>query len=547
MSENALICPKCAREFPDADHCPYDGVALIRAAVAGEGHGAPRPLQATGEALQISHPTSQRAEDTPPSRDEGAPAVQPAAASDNIEAENPRTSEPTIATAESSRKIAAFVAAHRGPKGASTRAHTNDTDSRATAISLPDELQNKGWRISGPLQPRAGVDQWPIVRSDSTEGTVSGQFNRYRSGALTTEELYTRLESQPIPGLTRIWAHGTVDVAGARATYDVTVQPEDGDEFLTEWFAHSAPSEQRALQLLTPLAQLLHRLEEAAVRPIVLEPSQLVCTPENELWLASAAALADTGNGEGYRADFDRSVLLPRTWAAPELTQQAVLSANSAIFSVGQLLAQALWGQPCTGAELQSGAVAFHALANPRLARVLMGCLWPRPAERWRPSDLYAAAECSRLDTMPASPPWGSRAPGAAATAFHLAGTAFWRLEDLLKAAVRPENWNESCQRIQPLLDWAQGTAWAGHAELLRRALLEGRSADWVLIGLYRTVLPDAPPTWRTLDLSDAEAANSLAALAQKALNGLPAARATLTKLLKADLRGAFSIPVNPD
>ena len=126
-----------------------------------------------------------------------------------------------------------------------------------------------------------------------------------------------------------------------------------------------------------------------------------------------------------------------------------------------------------------------------------MGCLWTRPVERWTLADLLRAHADDQATDLPAAPPWGSLAPGAASEAFALAGAMYWRLEDLLDGAVRPEHWSEAVARINEILEWSQSTAWAGQARLLDDALRHGRSADWALVNLRRTVCPDAPPSWR--------------------------------------------------
>ena len=41
-----------------------------------------------------------------------------------------------------------------------------------------------------------------------------------------------------------------------------------------------------------------------------------------------------------------------------------------------------------------------------------------------------------------------------------------------------------------------------------------------MLESVPRAVIPDTPPTWRELDLSDQAASQSLVAFAQRALNG---------------------------
>jgi hypothetical protein len=217
------------------------------------------------------------------------------------------------------------------------------------------------------------------------------------------------------------------------------------------------------------------------------------------------------------------------------------LSANAVVFSLGQLLAQAVWDQPLSLAEIQTGAVPFHSINDSRLARVLMGCLWPRSSERWTVEEVLQATACDQSAAMPATPPWESLAAGAAGTAFAFSGASYWRLEDLLAAANKPVHWDEAIERIAAILDWAEDTTWAGQVALMRKALNEKRSADWILVAITRAVLPETPPTWRGLVLSDTEAANSLVGLAQRALCEEGAADARrMQEFFQADLRGAF-------
>jgi hypothetical protein len=155
--------------------------------------------------------------------------------------------------------------------------------------------------------------------------------------------------------------------------------------------------------------------------------------------------------------------------------------------------------------------------------------------------DLLGAQSCERAEAMPEVAPWASLAPGASSSAFAFAGSSYWRLEDLLTAATQPPHWSEAISRIEALLGWAESTAWAGKAKLMKEALADGRSADWVLVALSRIVNPSAPLTWRALDLSDAEAERSLKGLAQRALTGTETDVDVMQAFFDADLRDAFA------
>lgn len=491
-----LVCPQCGEAYSGTDYCPVHWVRL----------------------------------------------VQPAAADTSPEAA-PQTEEGTEKEGDS--RLARFMS----KLGLRRVADKNSLDSdNATAVThaeppsvLPETVREKGWRIAGPVQGSQGaVDHWPVERPTEYGSVVAGQFYRYRTGALTSPEIYRRLEAHTTPLLARVWAHGTVDLGGARADYELVSLPKAGRS-LRAWLKESTPSEQRAWHLFPLLVELLRQLATSDVRPLSFEPDWLQYTDDDELWLATAATLTDVTIADAFRAEFERSALLPRGCTAPELTQQNMVSANASLFSLGQVLAEAVWGQPCSIEELQKGAVPFQKIADARLARVLMGCLWPRASERWTVDLLFQAAACDNAEAMPAAPAWASLVPGASSAAFALAGTSFWRLDDLLAEAVKPSRWDEAIARIEAILDWAEGTVWAGQVKLMRKALDAGRSADWVLVALSRAVLPDSPPTWRALDLTDDEAMQSLVGLAQRALKGSPADVAAMRELLRADLRGAFA------
>jgi hypothetical protein len=282
-------------------------------------------------------------------------------------------------------------------------------------------------------------------------------------------------------------------------------------------------------------------LAKAGVRPLLLEPETLARSTDGALWLTSAAMLESADAASDYHPEFTRNSLLPRGWSAPELAEEFMSSRNAVVFSLGQMLATCLHGHPYTLAELRSGAVRFRGIVDARLARIMMGCLWPRATERWTLTDVSRAMSTDDMRNLPATPPWGSLAPGALSDAFGLAGCSYWRLEDLLDAMAQPTHWHEASSRIGELLQWAEGTAWAGQAGLIRDALGRGHSVDWALVKLRSTVNPASPPTWRELDLSEDQAEASLVALAQRALqvDGQVSA-AALSNLFDADLRGAF-------
>ena len=546
MSQD-LMCPTCGQTFDgrtcDDDYCPVDGARLVPV-----GPAEPPAGSASAAPGDATAPAEETPETVAPGDSEAVapeapePPAEPASAEPSQDAPTPPLGDSRLADFMSRlglRRAGGRAGDQAGQGG--ERPRTGPATETEEPSPLPAEVREQGWRITGPVSSIPGlVDRWPVARTGADGAAVTGHFHRFRTGALTPDALYRRLEGGTPPHLARIWAHGTVDLGGARADYELVSGPE-GTQALERWLADSTPAEQRAWHLLPRLVDLLRALAAAGVQPLVLEPFHLALTPPGTLCLGTAAALTEDAAAPAYRPELERSPLLPPGWAAPELAQQNLASANAAVFSVGQLLAAALWGQPCSPADLQQGAVPFQAIGDGRLARVLMGCLWPRPLERWSLEQLAQTAAADTPEAMPATPPWEALAPGAAATAFHFAGAAYWRLESLLADAVTPARWAEATARLGAILEWAEGTAWVGQVTRLRAALAQGRSPDWALVALRHAVSPEAPLTWRGLDLGDAEAARSLAGLAQRALRQGEGEAATLQALFAADLRGAWT------
>lgn len=569
----AMICPTCGQIFDGEDYCPDDGTSLqpmsrpaprpatpsARAADAAQpgqagksvptaaervpARAKPEPVSAAAEVPGIAAPEQTRPEDIAP--DSPETAMPPHTGSPETPSA-PGGPSPTNDQAPRESKLADFMSRlglrRAQPRdGASDHPEAPRTDEVDARVSpLPEEVVAQGWRLAGPVRSTAAVDTWPIQRDPAHGEPEHGAFHRFRTGALTSSALYRRLHDREVPGLERLMAYGTVDLGGSRADYEIMAATHTG-QTLQQWLTESTPSERRAQHLLPFLAAWLRALCADGVQPMTIDPAQLVLTKENALWLTTAATLTGADAHQDYRPELERSALLSRIWSAPELTQQGLISPHAVVFSLGQILAQALWGEPCSHADLQVGAAPFGSIVDGHLARLLMGCLWPRPLERWTIEQFLLAAAGNQAATLPTVPPWDALVPGAASRAFTLAGTAFWRLENLLEAAVKPANWSEATTRLDALLDWAEQTPWKGRIELMRDALEQGRSADWVLCALTRTVRPEAPLTWRHLDVSDEEAERSLARLAQRALRGIDGEVATLRALFQADLRGAFA------
>lgn len=518
-------CPACGQSYgPEEDYCPVDGAKLRPLAPApvaddrAEIDAAASPTSDAENTVSESTATGPLPPFNPPhwSTQQGHPTASPAPEMDKKE-----------------RSLFDTLKKRLGI----TPPRADDP----ARWQMPPEVAAQGWTVSGPVESHAAWDRWPLVCTPADGKTMQGQLLRYRTGSLTSPATYQALQDRPLGAVGTIHAHGTTDLAGARFDYEVTHLPAGGQP-LSVWLSQTTPGEARAHYLAPLLARLLTQLAERHLQPWVLYP-ELLWLHEDRLSLNSIGAVRDLSDGPStqlhYSAALHDSALLKRPFAAPELLESGVSAASSPLFSVGQILSVALWGTERTLAEIGSGALPFALIQDPRLSRWLMGCLWPRPDGRWQLAD-FQAALTQPLEQLAALPAWASLMPGAATRAFRFAGQQFWRAEDLLHAAMRPAYWLEATEGIERLLHWLEQTAWAGQAALLRKELHQGKSVDWVLIRLIRTVVPDAPLTWRGHDFSDAQAEASLVALAQAALAGGATALQEVEALFTADLRGAF-------
>jgi hypothetical protein len=502
-------CPTCGKEFPTEDFCPVHGILLIV------------PKIAVDSELGI---------------DEASVSTQ------NIESiVSDSDSEEIIAGSkhESSTKLASFMS-----RLGLRRSKVNSDDSHEInlpASLLPEEVLDGGWKIAGSLLSASGVDAWPVEREISNV-VEQGVYRRFRTGSLTHPAIYDRILPVSLSPLPNLVAHGTVDMSGARTDFELVSNIQPG-MMLDRWFAESNPSEERAQFLLRSLSTVLTELSNGGFQPIVLEASQLSVSEDGKIALISLGVIAEIQTSADfikYRPEFLRSALLPQDCTAPEVLQQSVLSENAAVFSVGQLLSQAIWGQCFTHKDIQIGEVPFHTIIDERLATILRGCLWPKSIGRWTQSELNTAIFCD-VSLLPTVNAWASLAPGASSTVFGFAGESYWRLEDLLLSAVQPQNWSEAVVQISNILKWSGDTSWAGQAKMIVEAMDSGRSNDFALIKLSRVVNPSTQPNWRELDLSKAEAQKSLAALAHRALKGSSDANLTVEALFECDLRGSFT------
>jgi hypothetical protein len=345
----------------------------------------------------------------------------------------------------------------------------------------------------------------------------------------------------------KLWQFGTANWGGARADFELSTYT--AGQSLAQWLGQTPPSEPKAMHLAGQLATLLRKLNDMGLMAISLDPALVAVDQSSELTLVHAGCLSlaqHAGDAPTYHPAFARTDLLAKPYAAPELSDSLLLSDRAALFSAAQLVAAAVWGQPVSYAELRCGNVPFAAIQSPDLSALLMGCLWPSLEHRWSFADWQSALE-QNAQSNPAStgalPPWASLMPGAASNSFVFNGKTYWRVEDLLAAAVEPASWDEACARMDAMLAWAMtDTPWQGQAQVIRSAMAQGRSVDWALIRFNRLARPTAPITWRGLDLSDRFADESLAALAQAAIDRDPDSRALLQRLVQADLRSALAI-----
>jgi len=521
------VCPQCERAFADMDYCPEHGLALVFRVAKPD---SPASVAATpGDSVGVAGPApTGTGNDPTPDTVSAAPINDGDAVKDRfarfLQASGVRLADHAAQTATNPATPAEPVAGN------------------TETLLLPENLRRDGWRATDKPRSLGGLTRWPVARTTARGQHEKAWFHRFGAGALTPEALYRRLEAQSVPHLCALLAHGTMDVAGTRNDFELVAHVQPGSMELTRWLQGTTPSETRALQMLPAVVSLLESLAEGGVRPLLLEPELLVRGSDGALTLTTSAALHAVDDASAAHPEFARSTLLPRGWTAPEIADEQESSANAAVFSLGQLLAMCLWGQPCSLAAVHSGQVSFNSIADARLARIMMGCLWPKPAERWTLRMVADALAQTDVTRLPEAPAWSALARGAGSTAFSLAGKQYWRLDELLQAAIQPDHWQEATTRIEALLAWMETTTWVGQVPMFRDALANGRSADWVLVRLRRTIDPQSPLSWRNLALDDEHAEASLIALAQRALrDGGRSDAALLQALFECDLREAFT------
>lgn len=557
ISHDHLACPVCGRIYAIGidEYCQADGERLEVRLVDPLDQVAPAPVQMPPNSEHPMFMGSTIAEEV---REDIAQEPDVADQSQPIRPEPQSVEERSVMDNLLSR----MGLRKRNPAADQTGPSSDPATTNATATPglnsapppsddgnnpLPPQLIEKGWRVAGPLVSSEAVDMWQVSRP-SANGSAYARFYRFRARVLTTPSLYKRLGNHSCAALPTLLDHGTVSLIGhARASFELTLLPTNKSwEAMPSWLNKAPPSEEKALSLLPNLVQMLTELAAAGVHPISFSPAQMLRDADGgQIMLINFAALAETGlTASDYRPELDQNALISRLWSAPELAEQLIISPKGSVFCVGQLLAMALWGYPLDLAALRAGNVPFASISDARLVRILQGCLWVESIQgRWDLHQLQTALTVP-LDQMQPVEDWAQLGPRAMGKAFALNGLTYWRVEDLLVQAVAPQNWSQTTARLSAMLDWIEGgSPWASVAQHLRSKLEAGRSPDYVLVQLARTVIPDLPRTWRGLDFSDDHARDSLVNLAQRNLATDTTAEESqlLEALFSADLRGAFT------
>lgn len=405
---------------------------------------------------------------------------------------------------------------------------------------LPDQARRDGWRLDGNHTTAPGYDSWPIQR-EIGNGVEHATYIRYRTTVFTPPGVYDILSESLCTGCVKLLAHGTVETgAGARAQYEIS-QPASGEP-LRAWLSRTPVGADRATILLGLLVDLLASLRDATVRPMVLTPAMLWLDKDGlRVGMHGAMASVSASDTITFVSELSGNPLLALPYTAPECIERRVIGHNSELFSLGQLVAEALWGEPQDHAYVRQGNVPFAQSSDQNLSRVLMGTLWPFQEQRWTLDDLVNATREGN-PSLAACPPWASLRPGAATSSFSLAGVDYYLPEDLALAVF--DHWDEALANLQAIISWLEQTRFSSLPPVLRSKMLEEhRSDEWILVYLCRSILPGSPMVWRDLALDDGHAQSSLAALAQRALSQDSDARSAqqlVAKLFEADLRGAF-------
>lgn len=425
---------------------------------------------------------------------------------------------------------------------ASSSSHKSTSSQfHSSALELPTALSNDGWRLSeNPPLITAAFSRYQIIRDNEL-----AHFTLYNAGVLTTISVYEQLLDYTPVWLSPVLYHGTLTSHGQILVYDVSGQAASAEfQSLSTWLQSHA-SEARALSLLPSLSQLVTAMIKSGIAPLKLSAEDLYINPSTlQLLCDNHGALkpisAADSRAESYQNDLANSPLIAAPFAAPELLNNSMWANNSLVFSIGQILYQAYAGKPLIIQEILDANVPFGAIADHKLARILMGSLW-YSAERWTLTELIRAlgADLKTVQKM-SIPNWANRRRDTqAGTGFEFGGMTFHRLEDVILIMVRPDLWEESIASLESLLLWMEQTSYASRATKIKSTLADA-SPDVILIRLCQELHPQAPLTWREYELDDRRIELTLRSLAHDVLANEDHASTRIEQLFAADLSAIF-------
>ena len=417
---------------------------------------------------------------------------------------------------------------------------------------IPEKLSDLD--IKSPPKTFPGYYQW--LSTLPKKGKL--HYRLFRGGSLTPLAIYERLQSRRYKDdscFPLVESFGSVlHRGGIKSDYELT-KADNSYSPADEWLNKQKNSEETAIVLAMALGDLLRDCKDAGVVPLSISPADLLVKKDGKggvhLKFAHLGAMTEASGVEAHRGDLaSASVLLSPPWAAPELVAGRKVAANSAIFSIGQLLCLdlfskvgMLYDRVPDHNDICNGKVIFSRIRNEWLANLVMSCLWPQPDGRFSMEQFIEMLEKQNKDPekWPKVTPWESlRVNGSAG--FSFSGKLYFRLRDLAQVLLRPDNWDETISILPELLLWVRDNT---HYESLARELLASdRSDDWKLIRLVYKAFPEFPKTWRSIRVDDDKVEDSLVNLAQKVLRTNKDTNNKDAKLIEqlfsADLSGAF-------
>ena len=394
---------------------------------------------------------------------------------------------------------------------------------------LPPELTSR-FKVTGPMTSQAYTEVWPVTPASSGQKAF---FLRHKVAPVTSEEVYDQILQASLEVGYGLVAHGVMEVGGVHYKYELVQYQRAGESF-SSWLSdpNAQPGEGRAKWLINALCREYGRWQAIGVQPLYLHPNTLAVSADG-ICLTDFSCMHTTPIEISFNDKF--GLLAPRLapYTAPELLDKREIGPGSVVFSIGQLGWHGMLGAPLEYSALRNAsAIPFQGITDNRLARQLMGALFPDPEGRWSLDELIAGS--AKL------PPWSRLHADSATTSFAVNGEHYWRAEEALDAAVR--QWDETCAEMDSLLQWLGTTR---HAHLARAMQAERRlshqTADWVLIRLQQAIRPHAPLLWRHYCLDDFD--KTITALGQLALATgaeASAARTDVQRLIAANLRGAI-------